>query len=295
VQLAARIQAENDALAAQKLGAEAASKLRKDEAELLQKRTEEWEALEQQRRGAVAQSLADLEQSLMTEQELEAQRHQDRLNTLDAALAEGYLVEEKYRSLREQAEIDSQARLGNVVAQGLQMRQRFVQQSTLQQVQTVLGGLLQMTQGVATQSRAMFEINKAAGIANAIINTYTGVTQALAAYPPPISFIMAAAQLAAGMAQVNQIRSAQFGSSSSAPTIAGGGAVPVTTAGSGAPPALPGTGPNVVGQAAAERQDVTIVLTKRARYTGEEIRELIEGFNEQIDLGARLRVHFNDG
>ena len=48
--------------------------------------------------------------------------------------------------------------------------------------------------------------NKAVGIATAIINTYVGVSKALSAYPPPVSFAMAALQLAAGLAQVKEIR-----------------------------------------------------------------------------------------
>jgi hypothetical protein len=53
----------------------------------------------------------------------------------------------------------------------------------------------------------IFGDTKAVAIATALINTYLGVTQALATYPPPISFAMAAVQLAAGLAQVMNIRS----------------------------------------------------------------------------------------
>ena len=53
----------------------------------------------------------------------------------------------------------------------------------------------------------IFGQTKAVAIATALINTYKGVTTALAEYPPPISFAMAGLQLAAGMAQVMNIRS----------------------------------------------------------------------------------------
>ena len=45
----------------------------------------------------------------------------------------------------------------------------------------------------------MFEANKVAGIANAIVNTAAGVTKALEAYPPPFNFGMAAMVAAAGL------------------------------------------------------------------------------------------------
>ena len=67
-----------------------------------------------------------------------------------------------------------------------------------------------MLSNAATFNKKAFELNKKAQIAMAIVNTAVGVTNALKAYPPPFSFIMAAAQLAAGVAQVNAIKSTQF-------------------------------------------------------------------------------------
>jgi TP901 family phage tail tape measure protein len=52
----------------------------------------------------------------------------------------------------------------------------------------------------------IFGQTKAVAIATALINTYQGVTKALATYPPPLAQIMAGIQLAAGMAQVANIR-----------------------------------------------------------------------------------------
>lgn len=55
-----------------------------------------------------------------------------------------------------------------------------------------------------------FKIAKAFNIANAIMNTYTGATKALATYPPPFNFIAAAGVVANGLAQVSQIRSQSY-------------------------------------------------------------------------------------
>ena len=55
-----------------------------------------------------------------------------------------------------------------------------------------------------------FKIAKAFNIANAIMNTYTGATKALATYPPPFNFIAAAGVVANGLAQVSMIRSQSY-------------------------------------------------------------------------------------
>jgi hypothetical protein len=65
-------------------------------------------------------------------------------------------------------------------------------------------------QALGQYNKKAFAIGKAAGVASAIINTYQGATKALATYPPPFSYAMAAGQIAMGMAQVAQIKSASF-------------------------------------------------------------------------------------
>ena len=59
-------------------------------------------------------------------------------------------------------------------------------------------------------NKKAFKISKAMKTAEAIMNTYAGANQALAAYPPPFSYMAAAGQIAYGMAQVAQIKSQTF-------------------------------------------------------------------------------------
>lgn len=77
---------------------------------------------------------------------------------------------------------------------------------------------------MASNMETIFGKSKATSIAVALINTYQGITQALASYPPPISFAMAAIQAAAGFAQVMNIRkqskSGDSGASASSATAA---------------------------------------------------------------------------
>lgn len=78
------------------------------------------------------------------------------------------------------------------------------------------------------KSRALFNLAKAAGISSAIVDTYVAATKALAGPPgPPWTYAIAAATIAAGLANVARIQSTQFGSSS-----AGGGGAPSFPSGS---------------------------------------------------------------
>ena len=119
-----------------------------------------------------------------------------------------------------------------------------------QAAQTTMNALIainELTQAFAKEDEASqkkaFEVNKAIGIANAIINTSVGVSKALASSAPPLNFINAAIVTAAGVAQVKNIEKTRFDSSSfdttSPSTSTGGGAATSPTQ----PPSF-----NVVGQ-----------------------------------------------
>ena len=86
----------------------------------------------------------------------------------------------------------------------------FTKKSQMEQTQIVLGELGTQLTGIAKHNKAAFKLQQGVQIAQAIMNTYTGATKALAACPPPINYIMAAAVVASGMAQVAQIRSQSF-------------------------------------------------------------------------------------
>jgi len=86
----------------------------------------------------------------------------------------------------------------------------FMMKSTTAQTAHVLGELGSQFAGVASNNKKLFQLNKAFQIAQAIMQTYQGATLALSSYPPPLSFIMAGAQVAAGLAQVAQIKAQSF-------------------------------------------------------------------------------------
>jgi hypothetical protein len=83
-----------------------------------------------------------------------------------------------------------------------------------------------LASNVSSNLDAIFGESKAVAIAQALINTYQGISKAIATYPPPISTAMAAIQAAAGFAQVANIRkTTQSGGGSGARASAASGQV----------------------------------------------------------------------
>ncbi len=91
-----------------------------------------------------------------------------------------------------------------------------------------------MASDITSSLEAVFGESKAFAIVSAIINTYEAFTKALATYPPPYSYVAAAASLAAGLAKVAAIKSTTK-STKSANTAGGSGG------GAGATAGTPGT------------------------------------------------------
>ncbi len=86
----------------------------------------------------------------------------------------------------------------------------FEAKTGVEKTKHITGQLAAQLQGAAKNSKKMFAMQKAAGIANALISTYQGAAKSMSAYPFPINVAMAAASVAAGMAQVSAIRSQSF-------------------------------------------------------------------------------------
>lgn len=72
------------------------------------------------------------------------------------------------------------------------------------------GDLASGLKAFAAQNKSLAGAAKAAAIAQALINTYTAATKALATYPPPLSYAAAAAAVVAGLGYVSQIQSQSF-------------------------------------------------------------------------------------
>lgn len=164
--------------------------------------------------------------------------------------------------------------------EGVKSRIDFSRMEAGEKVHSVMQSLQTMTAGIAQHSKKAFQINKLAAIGNAIINTAQGVTKALATYPPPLSFAMAAAQAAAGAAQISAIKSTQFqgGGHGTTPSAA---ATPVVN---DQPVAGSGTGGGGGGTIRVEGID------SNSLFTGRAMRELLERIQDALKDGGKLVI-----
>jgi hypothetical protein len=134
------------------------------------------------------------------------QLEMDRIQTVMMAEQKGFAV------------VLSERDKGIVQAVGQQERQRkivqerieFEKKSEVEKAQLAIQQGANIFSALGAQNKKAFEAAKAFNIANAIMNTYLGVTKALAVYPFPFNLVFAAGALAAGMAQVAQIRSQSY-------------------------------------------------------------------------------------
>jgi hypothetical protein len=157
-------------------------------------------------------------------------------------------------------------------------QEKLVKTSYENQAKTIFGELASITSGVAQHNKKMFELNKIAGIANAVINAYIGISKTLSSYSYPYNIILAALHGAAAFAQVNAIRSTTFGGA--------GGAAPSLSGGTPAAPVTPVDQAGATGM--ANKQTTVISLGKRKLFNREDVRDLVDQLNENSRDGGRV-------
>lgn len=250
------------------------------------------EAQAQFRQAAIEATRAraeDLRASLMTEEELERQSYEQRIAALYEANqtiieidAEGNMArlisDEEFKRMREQIEIEHQARLGDATAQGVLERQKLERMTATQQAQFYAGHLQQITQASAAHNKTLFRLNQIAGASNAFIAGKEGAAKALK-WGWPMGPIFAGIIWAAAAANIAAITSAQFGSSTSAPSVAGGGAIPVETVG-GSPPAVT---PFQSSQSDQGQPIIQVIVQGNIIGNEQYIDDLARGIRDRID------------
>ena len=239
----------------------------------------------------VAARVMRIQEANLSEEELERGKLQQIEIDLQFALEQRFITEQQYHALLEQETLKHQARLGDVMAQGALQRQQMSTKSWEIQAGAAASWLRNITQTAATSNKEMFELNKIAGISEATINTYRaaqGAYAALAPIPiigPALGAGAAGIAIAAGLANVQAISSAQFGSSTSAPSINGGTAIPVTNVGGSSISAAE------VPEVSKPRQQVTLTFQGSGRYTYDEVVEgILPLIREAGDNGADITV-----
>lgn len=226
-------------------------------------------------------AIENIGQSFMTEQELMIQQYETRQMIIDDAYMRELISGEEHSRQLEELERHHQAQMGDVHAQGVLERRRFEEMNATQRVKFLADSMMQITANASTQNKAMFRLNQVAGIANAIVSGKTGATKALE-WGYPWGPIYAGVIWAAAAANIQAIASAKFGSTSSAPSIGGGGAIPTT----------PASIPDLSSPAPAPRPTVNVYLQGETEFVSRDwlVNKFVPTWNQALRDGANVNL-----
>jgi hypothetical protein len=202
----------------------------------------------------------------------------DANRALHQAMSEGKSIFEQTRSPLE-AYGNELERLSALLQQGAIDAETMARAQTMAAASAVQPWL-NVAGTVGQALGTLFEDNKGVAIAQAIINTAQGVTAALAQYPPPLSFAMAAAQAALGAAQIATIKSTKPGGGGGRPSVSGGRGGAASGGGDG--------GKSGGGRSSQREVGVFLNLQGAGLLSQDQVRGIIEQLiNAQKD-GAKL-------
>jgi TP901 family phage tail tape measure protein len=236
-----------------------------------------------------------IREGFRTERQVIAEEWALKLEQLTELELAGAEIGQTFSEARIAAAMDVAKKLAAIETKGLTTRQKFEMKTTVDKGKFLLGEGMKMTQGVAQQSKTMFKINKTLALANAAATLPSAVIKAIDnGGGLPWGAIPGAITLAAGLAQIQAIKSTTFsgGGGGTTPSLAGSTGsinnVPVGNIGApgGGPLGLPGTGVD-----ASPGQAITIQidgLPSAGPVPAEMVRELIDGINEQLGDGVNL-------
>lgn len=229
-----------------------------------------------ERQEQLESSLESFRESLRTERESEKAHHEQRMEQLREFREAKLVNEQEFNQLEEKEEQRHREKMEQIRKNSLTALEKFNRASWMSQTKTISSELVKMTQNVAGQSKRMFQINKAAAIAEASVDAIRGAEKTWDAYPYPWNVGMTAIHVAASAARLQKLKSASFsGGAGTAASVAGNtaaGATPTSPQGGGDDRRVVHASFNVRGQMVSKRQ----------------LREMAEGLNDVLGDGAEL-------
>jgi hypothetical protein len=254
-------------------------------AEELQKR---FDAREERYIEDLERRLEFLRQSMLSEEELAQEKHAKEMETLVEALEARALTEQEYMLMTQDLEMQHMDEMANIRERGLKRMGDITKQSWQQQAQTVAQQMQNMTAAAANGSKAMFNINKAASIANALLSARESVVSAYRFGSriggPPLGAAFAATAAAATASQIASLRSTSFnGGASAAGSVSAGGSIAPSQS-------IAATLPNTQAASGLSSGQAVTIQLQGETFGREAVRNLISEINEAISDGAVLRL-----
>ena len=247
--------------------------------------------------------LDDFKRSLMDERALEDDDFRLREDQLKEFLNAGLLGKQEHHALLEEEQLRHEAALRDITLDEAKVvndimddarsqteekiaafNKRLLDMDKLTADQKIKVGadmFMDILGDAAKHNKTLFEINKAAGIANAVISTAQGVAKALE-LPFPLNLAAAAAVGAVGATQIASIASQQFNSGGGGGSGGAGVSVPSTAA---AQEASGGGG----GESGNSLNVAIQGVDKNQMFSGTQVRELISAINDEISNGAIIK------
>jgi hypothetical protein len=208
--------------------------------------------------------LERLEQSLMSQEELQIASFDRQQETLTNALEQQLLTKQEYDALMEDAEAQHAERMAGIAVHKYG--------DTLAQTGAFMGAMASAMQG---GNEKMLKVARVFGAAEALINSYRAYNQVIADPTLPwfAKIPAAVSVLGAGLGMVNAIKGVSSGGGAGA---ASGGAAGSSGAAAQAP--------------AQTSNNVAISLTGGDMFSRDQVIQLINGINDAVDDGAQIRL-----
>lgn len=229
-----------------------------------------------------AQRMELFNQRYFGEEELRKE-FEERQAELDAARREqGLITEQEYQQFRLQNMRDLFSEQLGIQSSGYNALGDIAAKHWNAETAMAIDALGAIVNATAGNSKKMFEVQKALGIANSVISTYTGMSKALE-LGWPLGPIAAASIAAKGFAQVAAIRSQSFGGG-------GGGARGAVGGGGGSL----GGGGAVQQQQAQSTQTIMVSGTTQGRSidAGQLAEAVVPALNEALRAGHSIDLRF---
>ena len=219
-------------------------------------------------------------ESLMTERELELLNYENRLQDLIEFHESKLVTEAEFNKLAAEEFARHQNELAEIQERTASRVEGLTGKVYKNETDAVLGELTRLTSGAAQHNKTLFNLNKAAAIAQIALNLPETISDAYKwgtkLGGPPLGAAFAAVAGAAQLVQMNAVRSASFGGG-------GGGSAPSVAATTPAP-AVSDVGTVAGGEQPGRTLNVRLVGNT---FTGEDVLSLL---NDVLEDGANLNV-----
>lgn len=255
-------------------------------------------------RERLANELVAFEEHLMSKEELENSHYERRKEKLAEFLENDLITDEEHKSLKKELdqahneelleiEEDKEHKKWDVLSNSqrsmrsqnegfLKQMKAFESGNAQDRLNIGVGMMQNMLSEAGKHNKTLFEMNKAAGIANAVVSTAQGIAKAFAELPFPLSLGAAGAIAVAGAAQIATIASTSFNKGGGGSSSASSAAVPAVSSDSSS---------SFSGEQNTKSTEISISgIDSNAMFSGEQVRELISAINEELGDGTQLNI-----